>query len=410
MNPKLKRLTIIAGLVKRCRLEKMKEILYFTDARIPSEKANVYQTLKTCDELRKKGAEIILVVPRKWYQTKKMKKIGSIQEYYKIGKLKITKLPVIDHKNSFLYLWYVLTFSLSSLIYLLYKKIVTRKKLIIYNRFYPLTTLFTLAKPIHKSKIIYEAHCMPMKKMDLWALKRGVDKIVTITEKLKELHIEEGVSEEKILVAPDGVDLQMFRDFSKENARKELNIPFDKKVICYTGHLYEWKGVHILAESMKHLPQYCLLYVVGGTEEDVLEFKEFIKKNKIQNVVVEGYVEPSLVSKYLAAADVVVLPNTKDKISEKFTSPLKLFEYMASKRPIVASALQSIREVLNEENAVLVEPENSKAIAEGVKKVLSDKALAKKIVKNAYKDVQNYTWEKRAERILKVIEKAENMK
>ena len=76
---------------------------------------------------------------------------------------------------------------------------------------------------------------------------------------------------------------------------------------------------------------------------------------------------------------------------------------MAAKRPVVASDLPSIREVLNEKNAVIVEPGNPKALAEGIKKILQDEELAGEISEKANRDVQQYSWEKRAEKILEFI-------
>jgi len=100
----------------------------------------------------------------------------------------------------------------------------------------------------------------------------------------------------------------------------------------------------------------------------------------------------------LFAADALVLPNSaKAKISSHYTSPLKLFEYMASRRPIVASDLPSLREVLRDgENAVLVKPDNPRALAEGIERALSDAELAARIGRQAREDVEQYTWEKRA--------------
>ena len=84
--------------------------------------------------------------------------------------------------------------------------------------------------------------------------------------------------------------------------------------------------------------------------------------------------------------------------------PLKLFEYMASKRPIVASDLPSIKETLrNEKNAILVKPDNPQALAEGIKRVLIDKELADRISEQAFKDAQEYSWEKRSGRIFKFM-------
>ena len=86
-----------------------------------------------------------------------------------------------------------------------------------------------------------------------------------------------------------------------------------------------------------------------------------------------------------------------------YMSPLKMFEYMAAKRPIIASDLPSVCEVLNKENAILVKPDNPESLAQGIKKILEDKELANKMSYQAFSDVENYTWHKRVENILNFI-------
>ena len=217
--------------------------------------------------------------------------------------------------------------------------------------------------------------------------------------------MELGIPEDKILVARDGVDLQRFREETdKEKAREELGLPIDKQIVCYTGHLFPWKGVYSLAGSAKLLRQ-CLFLVVGGMDDDIRRFQDYLKAEDISNVEVVGYVQPSIVPDYLFAADVLVLPNSaKAKIASHYTSPLKLFEYMASRRPIVASDLPSLREVLRDgENAILVEPDDPKALAEGIQRVLDDPDLTRRISKQAYSEVKQYSWEGRAKTILEFI-------
>ena len=103
---------------------------------------------------------------------------------------------------------------------------------------------------------------------------------------------------------------------------------------------------------------------------------------------------------WLKAADVLVLPNSgKEDISKYWTSPLKMFEYMASGRPIVASDLPSIREVLNGENAILVEPDNPEKLAGGIKAILQNNQLSDRISIKAVLDVQEYSWTKRVQKI-----------
>jgi glycosyltransferase involved in cell wall biosynthesis len=102
----------------------------------------------------------------------------------------------------------------------------------------------------------------------------------------------------------------------------------------------------------------------------------------------------------LRDADVLILPNRPSAISTDFTSPLKLFEYMASGRPIVASDLPSFREILRDgENALLVEAGNPQALVAGITRIKDDPALAARLARQAAADVRDYTWPRRAERL-----------
>ncbi|MEK7072214.1 MAG: glycosyltransferase, partial [Patescibacteria group bacterium] len=209
---------------------------------------------------------------------------------------------------------------------------------------------------------------------------------------------------DKILVAPDAVDLDQFLDIkeSKEELRQKLNLPINKNIIVYTGHLYKWKGVQTLAEASSFLTDHELVVIIGGTDKDILDFKN--KNKDLRNILIIGHLPQYLIPSYLKAADVLVLPNSaKSTISSTYTSPLKLFEYMASQRPIIASDLPSIREILNNGNSVLVEPDNSKKMAENIMLILQNSLLSDKISKQSYNDVQKYSWSKRANSIVNFI-------
>jgi glycosyltransferase involved in cell wall biosynthesis len=95
-----------------------------------------------------------------------------------------------------------------------------------------------------------------------------------------------------------------------------------------------------------------------------------------------------------------VLPNKKGNIvSEKYTSPMKLFEYMASGIPIVASDLPSLKEILDDSNAVFAVPNDPRSFAENIKRVLNDIMLAQRISSKAKQDVLKYSWRERASSI-----------
>ena len=395
----------------------MTSMLYIANARIPTEKAHGLQIMKMCNEFAKKLEVELLVAHR--FQTRLMKQVADVYDYYTVEKkFKIRRIfslnltPPLDSRLSYrtqsvqrLSHWLQsICFGLVSAIYSL-----TRSARLVYSRdFFSCLFLYWL-QPLHRKKVFFEAHDFPLTKLGgrlrCWPL-RHIDGLIVISRKLAELYQSQGILPENMLVAPDGVDLPLFSaGLQRESSREELGIPRNKKVICYTGHLYRWKGTRVLAQAMKKLDDNYLLYVVGGTPKDISEFEDFISVNRIPNVIVTGYVPPKLIPKYLAAADVLVLPNTSEEaISRLYTSPLKLFEYMAARRPIVASDLPSVREILNEENAILVRSDDPKALAEGIQKVLTNEEMGKKLAENAFKEVQLYTWEKRAEKILEFID------
>jgi len=177
----------------------------------------------------------------------------------------------------------------------------------------------------------------------------------------------------------------------------------DKKIIVYTGHLYRWKGVDTLVETGAFLNEDTLVYLVGGTEKDIERVKNL--KSRGENIIIVGNRSHSEMPYWQKASDVFALPNTaKEDISKYYTSPMKLFEYMASKRPIVASNIPSITEILNDTNSILVEPDDPKSLAEGIKKALEDFELSHNISEKAFEDVQQHSWEKRAKKILDFID------
>jgi glycosyltransferase involved in cell wall biosynthesis len=158
----------------------------------------------------------------------------------------------------------------------------------------------------------------------------------------------------------------------------------------------------VLAEAAEFLKNDCVVIFVGGTERDIRSFADKNKKRK--NILIVGKKPHSEMPLYLKAADVVVLPNSsKANISKYYTSPIKLFEYMASGVPVVASRLPSLMEILNKRNALLVDPDNPKRLADGLHFIMENPEFGQKIARQALSEVQRYTWQKRAERVMHFV-------
>ncbi len=222
--------------------------------------------------------------------------------------------------------------------------------------------------------------------------------LVTVTEYLREQYREMGLPDAKLEVWPDAVDPAPF-DAAPERAeaRRRLGLP-KGPVALYCGHFYEAKGVPCLIDAARRAPEitFCL---VGGTPRDTARMRQ--RAAAARNVRFEGFVPQRLVPTQLAAADVLVLPNSARFEHAQATSPLKLFEYMAARRPIVATAIPALAGWLRDgENARVVEPDSPEALAAGVAEVCADPALAARLADRARADVDPFSWKNRARDVL----------
>ena len=380
------------------------KLLYIANQRIPTEKAYGRQIAKMCESFADLGMEVELVAPVRgsasdedlfsYYSVKRNFKFTQIMspDWYWPGVLDRLAFGI----KSFISARRLVRYALSSS----YQAIYSRDELPIYFLSSRGRRCFYEA---HKFSKLFNILRSRFKKINI--------KIVAISHGLGNEFIKAGFNQKNILIAPDGVDEIKIREqetnpIGKEEARNRLNLPLDRKILVYTGSFYEWKGVYVLADAAKILEKEALVVMVGGNNDiNQRKFEDYLKQKDIKNIKITGFIKDGRIRDgYRLAADAVILPNTsKEKISEIYTSPLKLFSYMALRRPIVASDLPSIREVLNEENAVLVKPDNPRELAAGARKVIADQQLALKISNNAFSDVHDYTWQKRAQNILKFM-------
>jgi len=238
------------------------------------------------------------------------------------------------------------------------------------------------------------------------------DKLIFIADNLREIYLEKYIEgKEKTMVAPDGVDMEIFDlDLSMEEARKKVGLPADKKIIGYCGKFKTMgmdKGIGDIFKAVKILNDGNLIFAaIGGSEEEIKYYDKMAKDLRVRNqIIFKGLSPQSELALYQKAADALLMPFPYNRHYAFYMSPLKMFEYMASKRPIIASDLPSIREVLNKNNAIIVRPDDPADLAAGIRKISEDKKLSEKISGQAYKDAGEYTWEKRAGRILKFIVK-----
>lgn len=374
-------------------------IYYIAAVRFPNEKANGKQIKEVCNSLVQKTPVTIVVPNRKNYV--------SLEGFGLDPQIRIVYIPVIDFisTNKFGWLgWFgtVFIFSLFSGPYLLFKKVTGNKPVVITRDFtcalLPALFFIPTAWESHRGQWNLIVSFMAKLKVNFFVISNG----------LADFYRSKGVKNNNINVLPDGVDLSRYENLpSKEEARKQLNIPQDKFIVVYNGHLHTWKGADILAEAAALLPEHSEVIFMGGTDEDIEKFKN--KYAHIQTVSVIGRRDDKTRPVYLRAADVLVIPNTaKNEISAKYTSPLKLFGYMATGTPIVASDLPSIREVISEHESFFAEPDNPKSFSDAMVYAYEHEEDAKKRATSARDLVREYSWDVRADKIVKILQSISN--
>lgn len=232
---------------------------------------------------------------------------------------------------------------------------------------------------------------------------QSVKSVIAVTEHMrKDLIRLFDVPAEKTLALPNGVDWQRFSNgTTRDLARRRLGLAPDAQIVAYAGQLREEKGVDVLVRAAAALKNISVL-IVGGNASDKDRLRRLARAIGADNINLVGHVAPGEVSSYLKAANVLVLPHSgKVAESAKYTCPIKLFEYMAAGVPIVATELPAIKEVISHgANGWLVPPDNPTALAEGIRHLLESESLASALAQKAASDAENYTWERRAARIV----------
>lgn len=375
----------------------MKKLFLIFHGRFPSEKAAALFAAKSAASFAKQGLDVTLLVPRrKNVDMSDPFAFYAVERNFKVTYLNTIDLFSIPHFH-FLAFWVSFgTFSFAAYRHIL--KTSGGDDIIYSNESLPLLLISHSRK-----NCLYEMHDFPESKLGLF--KRLLSRVrwILIHNKWK---YEEAVkrfptiSPAKYMYEPNAVDIKAFdMKMIKEEARNKLGLPLHKKIAVYTGHLYGWKGVDTLAHAASLLPEQFLVVFVGGTVEDVKKFKE--KYGSVSRVLITGFKPHEEIPLWQKAADMLVLPNTaKEKISAYYTSPMKLYEYMASCRPIIASDIPSIREIVDESSAVLVKPDDAKALAHALENTVRAEHIGEDLAKEAYKKVLDHTWDKRARRIM----------
>ena len=233
-------------------------------------------------------------------------------------------------------------------------------------------------------------------------------RLVTITDALRKVLISDfnlDAATTEIVIAPDGVDLERYQDLSSPAvARRNLGMS-EGFTVGYTGHFYGGRGIELMFNLAKALPEFQFVWV-GGNPDAVSKWQGKLRREKVRNIILTGFIDNALLPQYQAAAEVLLMPyettitGSGGGDTADIASPMKMFEYMAAGRAIISSDLPVIYEVLDETMAVFCPPGDLDAWQQALSRLRENPAARELLGQNARVAVEAYTWRSRSERAL----------
>jgi len=370
-------------------------VIYLTFATLPSPTAHSIQIIKMCQALAKSGAGVKLVAdcrqgPRRIFE------FYNVHYPFEIVGIRLLPVRIVGR----------IVFLARSL-FLIFKN----RHSLFYARDV-FTAWFVRALNVD---FIMEVHELPAGRLQNLLMQRvfsgrRLRKAVFISEELRKSLLRrmgDRLAGRATVVAHDGADMDEFpSSLSRDESRRKLHLPEGAFLAGYTGSLFEGRGLGVILEVSRILKD-VVFVIVGGEKAEADRLKRKIKEAGLANILVIGFVPHRMIPVYLAAFDELLMPyqgvvrtHQKKHDIAACMSPLKMFEYMASGRPIVASRLKVIEEILEDrQNAILVPPDSVTEWAGAIQMLKDNESLRRAIGERARSDVKKYSWDERVKKI-----------
>lgn len=378
-------------------------ISYCTNVRLPSERAHGHQIAQVCAALHNLGHEMTIYGPLRRNPVKE-----TFNNYYHLPDSILMKyIRVFDPINRW---WLPGPLGLWTLNMLmrpqLKRELQVMKPELIYTRTVALLgMLLSTGIPV-----ALELHTLPRINRILFVDRcNRCTVVVCLTNAMRDVLLQWGVEESKIIVEGDAFDPALFHGMTNPiETKRTLLLKHDVPVIGYTGQLKSMglsKGLPELLATLKELHARNVPFqalIAGGPDSARKELEQSLDPELRLKIRFLGWVPHNVIAHTLAACDILVYPAPKSDhpYYQRDVSPLKIFEYMAAGKPVVCADLPPLHDVLDDSVVAFCEPGSATACADAIEKVIKDPAYARSIAKKAQERVQRHTWLARMERIM----------
>lgn len=256
-------------------------------------------------------------------------------------------------------------------------------------------------------RAVYEAHKDPVgvaaRRLTALLVRSERFRLVCISEALTDYYVKHfGIPRERVLSAHDGVFPEQYPDRGGEERaalRDALGLPHDRVLVVHTGSLFVGRGAELFEQVCRADPR-VLFVQVGGSAEDVERVRRHYEVRSVNNIEFVPRQSVDSVRRYQAVADVLFYMTTRQSPIHWCTSPLKLFEYLASGRPVLGSPVGSVAEIIDDRKAWCFDPERPGSVAEALGNLLAHPDEAENRARLARDEtLREHSWYRRAERI-----------
>lgn len=212
------------------------------------------------------------------------------------------------------------------------------------------------------------------------------------------------IQDERSLVSPQAIDLEVFkRDPEQALQVRHILVSEGKILLGYFGRFTTMsmdKGIDSILRTLALLDDRYVFLAAGGYPADIARYEQAAREAGVSDrVIFKGESSQRELALFEQACDILLMPFPFNEHYAYMMSAMKMFEYMASGTAIIATDLPSITEVLSENNALLIPPDDDQALASAIKKLSEDPAWRTRIAERAFVDIQTYTWTEKARTI-----------
>ncbi len=266
--------------------------------------------------------------------------------------------------------------------------------------------------PLYLEKSLYAKLYLKSisKRLETWIC-NNASKTIVVTSPLKKILTEQGVNPDNLVVMANGINPRKFNSLIDGNEiRKQIGFADNEIVIGIVGWFREWHGLDFLIKTsieknIFHEKNARIL--LSGDGPAINGIKNLINRYHLENyVLISGTIAREVVAQYIAAMDITIQPRVT-----KYACPMKIVEYLAMGKAIIAPDQPNIRDLLKHEwNALLFEPENKNDLYSKIERLIEDKSLRDRLAKNAIQTIHDkkLLWIENAKRVENIILKQMN--